>query len=656
MSLSHIFIICSFLCSCICFSQERHTAEFGKPSDRDFSINIYEKDTTAAAVVLFEQGYYYYDKVGSSIKLIKQVHCKIKVFDSKRFYGGTVDVPLSFSDGGGERITGYRALIHNQHMKTNIDKNGVFIASDENVGPVFRMVFPNIKDGSILEYIYKIESPFLFNFYGWEFQGELPKIYSEFLFKIPIDFQFNNVLYGDQKLYLNKSQIVDDCLQTNYNATILRCPMTLYAMIDIPAFREEEFMLSPKNYISRVEFEPKELRTSAGWKEVKKFSTTWKDVDKLFKKENSWGKQLNKSSYFKRRLPDSILSISSDIDRAMAVYKFIQNHFAWDGQYYNSEMTVKDAFDQKKGSVPEITLSLINALEAARLDVKLMLLSTRENGLPTELYPVMSKFNYTLAFLTIEGKSYLLDATSKQGSFGIIPFQALNIQGRVMDFRKGSYWHPIEPIKQNIHYVNAQIKAQKNGDFKGLVNQSSYGYLALEKRKIIEDLGSERYIQEEQRGRGDKEIENLEIVDLTEIEKPLKENYHISIEPEIVEDKIILYPFFNKTYFDENPFKMEKRMYPLDFGYPITNTYLVSIDVGNVYEIDQLPKSRSIKLPHDDGECSVTYISEGTKVNIRFNLKLNTFHYQPDAYPSLKEFFGTMITMLKEEPITLRKL
>src|SRR5690606_12009678 len=230
--------------------------------------------------------------------------------------------------------------------------------SDPEIGRIFKIAFPNVKDGSVLEYIYRVESPFLFNFYGWEFQGKLPKIYSEFLFKIPGTFKFNNVLYGKQPLYLNKSDWVSDCIQTTYFAGTIRCPITLYAMVDVPSFREEDYMLSPKNYISRVEFEPKEIELSGGWRKSKKFSTAWKDVDKLFKKGDYIGNQLNNTGYFKRRLPDSIHSKTNELEKAKAIYKFIQNHYTWDGTYYSSETEVKDAFDSKKGSVPEINLSL----------------------------------------------------------------------------------------------------------------------------------------------------------------------------------------------------------------------------------------------------------------------------------------------------------
>src|SRR5690606_17570605 len=213
-------------------------------SPNDISLTVYEKDSSATAVVLYEQGYYRYDAVGNQIKLIKEVHRKIKVLDSKKFDESTVEIPLTFSDEESEIVKGYRAMTHNGNAKSIVDKDAVFVSSDPEIGKIFKIAFPNVKDGSVLEYIYSVESSLLFNFYGCEFQGKLPKIYSEFLFKIPGTFKFNNVLYGKQPLYLNKSDWVSDCIQTTYFAGTIRCPITLYAMVDVPSFREEDYMLS----------------------------------------------------------------------------------------------------------------------------------------------------------------------------------------------------------------------------------------------------------------------------------------------------------------------------------------------------------------------------------------------------------------------------
>lgn len=654
MRFSQIILFALLLCSTLfSFSQERQTAEFGKPTESDFELQIYEKDSTAAAVVLFEQGYFQFETVGDYIKLIKNVYRKVKIFDSKQFNGGSVDIPLLVSDGTSEKVTRYNALTHNGTVKTYVSTDAIFVTSIPEVGRVCRIVFPNVKNGSIIEYTYRLESPFFFNLNGWEFQGDLPKIYSEFISNLAGNYRYKSVIYGNHPLYFHSSKIEKNCFRPAEHYSAGDCVTSVYSMIDVPAFHKENYMLSASNYISRIDFEPREFVSHFGT--TIKFSNDWKDVDKLFKKGEYVGKQLNKQSYFKRRLPDSILSKSDALEKAKAVYSFIQNHYSWNGRYYSSETQVKDAFDLKKGSVPEINLSLINALNAADLDAKLMLLSTRQNGLPTELYPVMTKFNYTVAILTIEGETYLLDATNKQAPFGIIPFQALNVQGRVMDFKKGSYWMPIEPFEQNIHYVNSQITADESGSFKGTVNQANYGYIALAKRNSIEEENVEEYIKNAQNEKAGIEINDYKVEDLNLIEKPLKESYSVVIEPESVGDKVIISPFFHKTYIAENPFKMKERSYPMDFGFPFTNTYLVSIDLDNVYEIEQLPKNTSIKLPGDDGECTVTYITEGNKINIRFNMKLSEYRFQPNAYESLKEFFAAMITMLKGESIILKR-
>src|SRR5690606_8545261 len=222
---------------------------------------------------------------------------------------------------------------------------------------------------------------------------------------------------------------------------------------------------------------------------------------------SDFGDQLNKNSYFRRKLPNTILEIKDDMERAKAVYGFIQNNYTWNGRYFNYGSEIKDSFKEKLGSVSDINISLVNALVAANLHSKSVILSTRDNGLPTELYPVLSNFNYVLAVLMINNERILLDATNKQAPFGIIPFRALNVQARVMDFRKGSYWMPIEPFKQNIHYANAQITAETNGNFTGKVNQASYGYIGLGKRNSIEEESLQEYIKTQEKDKAGVEIE-----------------------------------------------------------------------------------------------------------------------------------------------------
>ncbi len=653
----YIILFLTFTFSTLnCIGQERPTSEFGLIFPTEESLKIYEPDTTAAAVVLYEQGHYYYKDVGGSFFLYKEVYKKIKVFNAQQADLGVIDIPIYTSEDSSEMINGFRAQVHNGKMRTILSEDAVFVTRDADIGPVFRMIMPNVQDGSIIEYAYRIKSNALFNLDSWYFQDEIPKIYSELIVKIPSEIRFRNIVYGSQALDTNRNELTNDCLQTDYNRRTISCPISLYAMRDIPAFKDENYMLSAKNYLSRIEFEPKEFSTPAGWTKKMKFSTTWKDVDKLFKKGDLIGNQLSKSNYFKRNLPESILLINNPLEKAKAIYTFIQDHYTWNGDYYSSETQVKDAFDSKKGSIPEINISLINALNAAGFDAKLLLLSTRENGLPTQDYPIVTKFNYTVAYLKIDDSIFLLDATDKQAAFGIIPFRALNVQGRVMDFDEGSFWTPIEPFTKNIHFTNAQVSASINGNFIGKVSEANYGYISLEKRTELAATNVEDYKKEKANIGSSIDIENYEIENIEAIEEPLKATYDVIIEPEIVGNKTLLYPFFIDSYISENPFNLNERKYAIDLGFPFTNTYIISLDLGEIYSVENLPDSRTVKLPNDDGELTVTYSQENGKINIRLNFKMNSYRFRPEAYESLKELFSTLIQVLKSEPITLKKL
>ncbi|SDW57864.1 hypothetical protein [Aequorivita viscosa] len=646
-----LLLLCSFA-----YSQSMRIDAFGKPSQHELKLKRYDPEPDASGVILYEAGNYYAVSIvrRNAVRLVKEIHRKIKVLDANKFDLTTIEIPYYEGTFYGEEILDYKAVTHNGSLKSYVPDDAFYKTNQSKTGKALKFTFPNIQDGSVLEYRYTIVSPYFYDLNGWEFQHELPTIYSLFQTSLPRNFRYNQILYGDKKLDLQTSTIKPKGFLIPSNNAHVDTEVSSFAMKDIPSFTEEDYMLSRKNYISRIVYEPLAFKAFHGFDQV--YTRSWKDVDRRFEKRSDFGEQLSMKNYFRRKLPKNILNIENDLERAKAVYSFIQSNYTWNRRYFNYGLDVKDAFKDKIGSVSAINLSLVNALEAAKLNAKSVILSTRNNGLPTELYPVLSNFNYVIAVLILNNDKILLDATDKQAPFGIIPFRALNVKARVLDFKKGSYWMPIEPFKQNIHYSNTQVTANANGIFSGKVRQANYGYIGLGKRNIIEEETLSEYIKHQEKHKKGIEVEDYQVEDIKQIEKPLKENYNITITPEVVGDKVILYPFFNKPYISENPFKMKERSYPMDFGFPFTNTYLVSIDLADAYEIEQIPNSRSIKLQGEDGECSVYYAIEDNKINIRFNLKLNAYNYPADAYESLKEFFGTMVSMLKEETIVLKRI
>ncbi len=655
MSLNNLLFLCCYFTIYFGQAQAEPVHTFGEPLQQEFSMTSYPLDPEASGVVLYERGNYTVDAADGYVRLLKEVHRKIKVFDAKNFNYATFQIPYYRENQVQENIKDFRAVTHNGRSKVYVGENAFFDTKEGQHWSVKTFTFANVQDGSILEYTYRIETPYFFNLGSWTFMNDLPTLYSELHTEIPGNFTYNRVLYGDRSLNVNEAEINPDCFHLPGFKLAADCESATYAMKNIPAFKEEKYMISKFNYIPSMKFE---LRNIVHLDESKtSYSKSWKDVDNKFQYDKDLGRQLKYTSFFKEQLPVSIGSISNDLERAKAVYYFIQQQMAWNHETtVLQDIRVKEAFEKKVGNSSEINLALINALEAAGLDAKIMLISTRDKAMPTKQYPLLTDFNYAIVFLSLNNEEYLLDATEKYVPFGVLPKRALNLEGRVLDFKNGSYWKPISPSNKNMHYVNMQLTADESGQFSGKINEVSTGYISVDKRKENNDLRNEEIIKRKQSRNEAINITNLSVENEKDLEQPFKESYEISLHEQPVGATFFLYPFLMETFFSENPFTAEKRLYPIELGFPISNNYLVSLTMNNQYEIVKVPANKRVKLPENDGELSVVYDVSGNSLNIRLSVKLNTQSFAPEAYKSLQEFFSELIKIQTIEPIELKRI
>lgn len=647
------FLFCLFIS--FANAQKNPGATFGEPSQGEFLLEVYPPDPDAPGVILYERGNFTVDAADGYIRLIKEVHRKIKIFDAKNFDYSSFEIPYYHTTEVSENIKNFQAITHNGNRKAYVGKNAIFHTEEDKNHSTMRFTFPDVQDGSILEYTYRLETPYMLRLGGWQFMHPLPTLYSELHTEIPGNYRYNRTLYGSRKLNSEHAEILKSCFHLPGFKVPGDCESATYVMKNVPAFKEENYMLSKHNYISTLKFELRDIVQIDESREF--FAKTWDDVDRYFKTDKDLGRQLKYTNFFKDQLPQEIETISNKLERAKAIYYYIQDQMFWNKQFrIFDDVRVKEAFERKSGNSSEINLALINALEAAGLEAKIMLIATRDKAMPTKQYPVLTDFNYALAVLTVDGKKYLLDATEKYTPFGVLPFRDLNLEGRVLDFKNGSYWEPISPIAQNVHYLNLQLHADENGIFKGTAQEISSGYIGAKKRKTYLNLNTEDQVKKKQEQNEHLEVSQYNIENQKDLEHPFKESFSFEYFDQQVAQSLYLNPFITATYFSENPFTAPDRQYPIDFGFPINNNYLVSIDLGDQYEIISLPENKLLRLPENDGSLSVVYSVSGNKVNIRLALKLNRTHFPAEAYKSLQEFFITLTQIQNESPIKLKKI
>ncbi|MDC6365825.1 MULTISPECIES: DUF3857 domain-containing protein [Flavobacteriaceae] len=632
--------------------------EFGVLNHQEKEFTAYSKDTTAHAVYLYEKGENYFEVRKDYIWLITKYHAKKKILDKQGFDHAQIEIPYYHSDKNRERVNKIKAVTHNGNIKTYVNKENIYNVDVNDRWSQKKFTFPNVQEGSILEYTYEIQSPFFYNLTGWEFQEDIPKLYSEYHAMIPGNYRYNRSLIGELSLDVDEATVKSNCFHIPGIVKSADCEVLTYIMKDIPAFEEDEdFMLAPKNYRSRLQFELSEyMRLNGYWD---KFTKTWKDVDKEFRTDKDIGGQLRKKNFFEKNVSLNLLTAGDDdLSKAKNIFQFVKGHYTWNGKFgIFRNNRVKEAFDEKKGNVAEINITLINLLNAAGLKTDLMLLSTRQHGLPKRNHPVMSDFNYVVAKTNIDGVDYLLDATEKEIPFGILPYRCLNYYGRVMDLDGESYWYKITPEKQNSVTVRLSLDL-KNETAIGNFDEVSIGYDGLFKKNEISSATEEEYLTAiENEIDDDFLIVSYKLDKELSDEKKVVEHFGFKLEDFDFDQTVYLNPFLVR-FFKSNPFKVEKRYYPIDFGYLRSYRYMASIKIPENYKVKELPKPMHMALPEKSGmlrfECKEL---EGQGViTVFFDLRLLATQYTSEGYGYVKEFFENVVTIQNKNYLVLEKI
>jgi hypothetical protein len=623
--------------------------EFGQFKQEELDMVKYAKDTSAHAVVLHEFGKTWLSSADRT-PLVHDYHTKIKIFDSQAFDQGTIEIPIYKSDNnrfdevsGIEGVTYYKDA-NGLVQRTELDPKQIFTVHQNKYFDVVKFTFPNLHKGCIIEYKYRLEMPRIWTFKTWNFQADIPKIYSEYEAHLPAAYNYNITLRGPYKLTDNKAELERDCFAPG-GGVKCDCSKMNFIMADVPAFVPEEYMTAPKNFISAIYFELSDytdMNTGAKIKVAKE----WKDVDYDMKHDDGFGGQIKRSSLMKDRTQSVIAGKTDEMDKAKAIYDFVKKNYKWDDFYgWRSDDGIKKALNDHSGSVAEINLTLIAALNAAGINTEAVLLSTREHGLVNKLYPVETDFNYVVAKANIAGQSYLLDATEPLLPFGLLPMRCINDQGRVMSMDKPSYWIDLVASQRKSRTYSLDLTLQDDGKMKGTMISYSAGYEAFDKRGAIKKFNSvDEYVEDFDNKLKKIKILKSEIQNLDSLDKPLMEKYDIEIDAykDLNNSRISFNPFFIDRI-TENPFKLQDRTYPIDRGAMYDDKFMLTLHIPQQLAVESLPQDIGLTMPLQGGRFLVNYTKTEDGIQFSHITQFNKSVYSIAEYPYLKELFNKII-------------
>lgn len=555
-------------------------------------------------------------------------------------------------------------------VKTVMDSSSIWNTSVNKEKNLTTLSLPNVRVGSIIEIYTKKISPYpviddvmvqhdlpinLFNYdiilkggivysvvfnplsyYPLTFDPELKKVYSKNVenLDLPIDkSEYSNLINENQMVAVRDQEL----------------SLSLKA---IPALPDEPFTRSRENYRAKIIFEIIALPDDFG--NLKRFSASWSDITSNFIGNDDFGKQLGKSSFFRRDLKRFLGQEKDEMKKAQRVLEFLKSKVKWNSQIGKyTDQGVKDAYKTGSGNVAEINILLNNMFNEVGLQASPILSSSKNNGIP--LFPTHKGFNYVLVEVIIDGKEFLIDGTEKFSYFNILPSRSAHWKGRLIQARKVSHWVNLEDqeLSKKITITNSSF----NENFvTQLISETRMtGQHALRNRNKFYLANQEEIDLLIHNKRAGVVIENSELFNLETESKPFDIKYSGFDKSSVkrIGDKIYIRPLLNHSI-EENPYNSAERKLPLDLFYPSEVQTIVNLSIPDDYEVYELPDK--VNYQFQNGLCSYKYSVEekGSVLSSHGILTFNTSMIKPEDYNAFKLFF-TDIVNKNAEKIVLKK-
>ncbi|SFF58097.1 DUF3857 domain-containing protein [Thermoflexibacter ruber] len=679
----------SFLCLGIllCFANSTSFAQsapkFGKVEDEEVKMTSYPKDPEASAVILTDYGRTYFKYSQTSDFQIVFVHYKkVKILKKDAYKLADIEIPLYYASADNrEKVADLKGFTYNYQdgkvEKTKLEKDAIFDSKESNNWQYKKFVMPNVKEGSVIEYQYEVISDFLFNLPVWKFQDFYPTEYSEYVTEIPEYFNYvsNSQSYmpftehtkeeknGSITLALkDRGEGVVTRTNTEYHKLDYRVNTNRWVMKDVPAFKNEKFITSIRDCINLIEFQLASYQYPQA--PLRPVMDSWeKLVENLLKREE-YGGYIEKRSPIKDLVAKLIEGKTAAKDKMTAIYEYVKNNIKYnddDGIY--TEIKMKDVLEKKTGGSAEINLLLVAMLKEAGLEAYPILLSTRNHGKINVNYPILSKFNYNIAYVAFDEEEHLLDATDPMRPVDMLPAYALSETGLLI-MKGGQFgWANLLNRYKSTELIYTKLDLLPDGTLKGEINQTLTGYAALDARK---KLGKQEKKEKTSENEGEEKEEKEDIKEnkvvftyenLSEYDKPLKgkATYQGDEFAETGGDRIYLNPMLSYKW-KENPFKLEERNFPVDFAFPFEYSYFMNFTIPEGYVVEEMPKStRNI---FGDKTVKFDYLISNQTANlIQVNCKLTVSRalFQAEEYKDLKNFFAGIVAKQNEQIVLKKK-
>lgn len=649
-----LFVISVFLLGHSQIIAQLNDYKYGKVSKEELEEKQHPLDPNAGAAVLYhsahltmsyDRGFWYHLEIKKRIKIYNKLGYDKAIIDLPFYYGtATKDR---------ENITKIKAetynLVDGKEQSERIKNSDIFEEEINTNWHTKKFTLPNIQDGSIIEFTYTYTSPHINQLPRFNFQEDIPVNQVFYQVEVPEFIGYKELYRGFHKIDRESKQY--DGELPGYGLS--KITTYKYLAQAVPKLKDEPMVNNLENFRTSIEHELSFL-VLPGNAQPQQITTTWEAIATNLQKSEKFGQELDRAKYFEEDI-DEVLKQSLDpVQRIYNIHNYVKNRMKWNKKYgIFSSGNLKRSYQEQTGSVADINLMLTAMLRYAGFYANPVLVSTRSNGIPISV--TTAGFNYVVCAVKHQEQFILLDATSPYSLPDILPERSLNWFGRMIDPNGFSEQIDFMPSTVSNQRINLSYSIDESGKVSGKYRCQYDNHLALKYRINFTDANKESYVSFMENNYKGVNIEEYKEENVKDLSRPVMESFSFTTDEaiDVVDDKLFIKPLLFLSQ-EENPFKQDERAFPIDFTYPVTSRFLITIKIPEGYKVDWIPESTTLALPNNAGSFAYQCQQSGNSIQLSVTRSINSPVLPESYYAAIKELYNQVVEKETESIVLIK--
>lgn len=498
---------------------------------------------------------------------------------------------------------------------------------------------PEVTPGSIIEYKYNVDWPYILGENFWTIQHELYTVRENFTMK-PYDGLLEGFSTGFQVSAMYKNMPND--LKPQHKGS----GFELHAE-NVPSFQSEGYMPPESDYKPQVRF----FYLGSNISSADKF---WQDSGRV------WNDQVEHFVGNRKEVADAAAqAIGNETDpekKLRALYARAQQirNLSYERERTEEEQkkeklkdaaNAADVLSRGYGYRNDVTRLFVALVRAGGFEGSVLRVSNRKDRFFDKGLLSRRQLDAEIALVTAAGKQYYLDPGTRFCPFGLLRWFYTSTAALKLE-KKSSAFVMVPSAAQDKAVVRrtAQMTLEPDGSLKGQVTVQYIGEDALEYRLDAletDEAGRKRNLEDELSALlpGGAVVKLIKAGDWTAGESPLTAVFNVEISGfSAAAGKRVLMPSFLFQTKQLDAFKHAERKYPVYFPYAFAETDYLIISVPPGYTVESAPPKQDARLPYALYESAARF--NGTKFEAQRALLFNGIFFPLEKYADVKGFFN----------------